>query len=116
MWKLAALGALVSAAVLAQPVPAIGSIDFFGHQGIDVQAVLAKLPIKSGDSFGDLDSLEPLVQKIEDAVSAATGRPPTDVSVHCCDATNRFMGYPGKPTARSPYFPIPQARHVPANP
>jgi hypothetical protein len=58
----------------------VGSIDFFGYAGLNVDQVLAALPIHEGDKFASVEALKAMRPKIEEAVRRVTGRPASDVA------------------------------------
>ena len=68
----------------------VGSIDFFGYEGLDVAAVRAALPLKAGDAF-----VPSRKQEIVDAATRTLGKPPTDVTFVCCDSEGKGMVYIG---------------------
>jgi hypothetical protein len=83
-------------AAAANPLSArnrIAYIEFFGYQGIDVNAVRQALPFRDGDNLsGDLQ------EQAHAAVKRVTGRDATDVFRVCCtgDADSVvFIGLPG---------------------
>ncbi|MDR3700849.1 MAG: hypothetical protein P4L56_14485 [Candidatus Sulfopaludibacter sp.] len=61
---------------------AVGSIDFFGYQGLDLAAVRAALPIHEGAPF-DPEHFDD--DAARDAIKQVTGHAPTDLGVVCCD-------------------------------
>ena len=56
----------------------VAYIEFFGYQGIDIEAVRKALPVHEGDALNGRT-----VQRIRDAVRHATGRMP-EVGIVCC--------------------------------
>ena len=76
----------------------VDSIDFFGTDGMDVEAVRAVLPVKPGDQIGEAD-FKSLKTRIRAAVERSTGHQPTDVAGVCCGAGQQmalFIGLPGQ--------------------
>ena len=95
------------AAVAQEPPRRIGSIDFFGYEGLNLDPVKAALPLHPGDQFpGPLETAD----GIRKTVSSVIGHPPTDVASVCCDAQGNFMIYVGLPGAsikQTKYNPAP---------
>jgi hypothetical protein len=83
----------------------IGTIEFFGHKGVDVAALRAALPLHEGD---ELAGGEEAKARVREAVVRATGKPATDVNGVCCTSDGGillFIGIPGgsyKPFAYDP--------------
>lgn len=104
------LGLLALAGTLgAADGPAtLGSIDFFGHKGIDVRRVLAQLPVRTGDPFSleDEDQVGALRERMESSGFDATGQRPTDVAFVCCDAQQRWMIFIGLAGQSSTPLPL----------
>lgn len=70
----------------------IGSIDFYGYAGLNLEQIRSALPLHAGDPYpGPIETIE----GIQKAVTSAIGRPPTDVSPVCCDAQGNYMIYIG---------------------
>jgi len=68
----------------------IADIEFFGYQGIDVEAVRKALPVKAGDP------IQPEIdQRIRNAVKGVTGNDATDVAKTCCDQQGDMFLYIG---------------------
>ncbi|HKP37549.1 MAG TPA: hypothetical protein VJT71_11890 [Pyrinomonadaceae bacterium] len=64
----------------------IGSIDFYGYAGRDLNRVRAALPIREGELFMPSDqTVFETKAGIRAAVKKATGSAATDVAVVCCD-------------------------------
>lgn len=76
------------------PFP-IGEINYFGYGGLPLAEIRAALPLHVGDTL----SLATFSTKpVDDAIASVIGKPATDVSVVCCDASRRlelFIGLPG---------------------
>lgn len=72
----------------------VGSVDFFGGQGMDTAALLQKLPVRIGQSVKE-DQVEQMQSAITAAVLAATGKAATDVAVMCCDQPGKLQLYVG---------------------
>jgi hypothetical protein len=90
----AALSLLVALAFQAGQTYRIGTIEFFGHKGIDVAALRGTLPIHEGDEYE-----EAAMKRVRQAVLSATGLEPTDVNVTCCDRGGQMLVYIGLPGA-----------------
>ena len=72
----------------------IGSIDFYGYAGLNLDQIKSALPLHVGDRYpGPFETLE-IINK---AVTSAIGRPPTEVSPVCCDTQGNYMIYVGLP-------------------
>ena len=101
--------ALLCVAALGQDKPRhIGSIDFYGYDGFNLEQIRSALPLHVGDSFpGPFETVE----SIQKAVVSVIGRPPTDVSSVCCDAQGNYMiyiGLPGASIKHTEYNPVPK--------
>ena len=92
--------AFICVAALAQNEPRrIGSIDFFGHSGLNLDQIRSALPLRVGDNYqGSVQT----TSAINKAVTPIIGRPATDVSGVCCDAQGAFMIYVGLPGTSHP--------------
>jgi hypothetical protein len=88
----------------------IGSIDFYGYAGLNLDQIRSALPLHVGDRYpGPFETLE-IINK---AVSSAIGRPPTDMSPVCCDSQGNYMIYVGLPgtSIKQPKFnPAPKGK------
>lgn len=87
----------------------LGDIEFFGYQGFDVAKIRAALPVHEGGEF----SQQTAVSLVREAVAAAIGQQPTDVSTICCDELgNRllFIGLPGSSYKSFAYHPEPSGK------
>jgi hypothetical protein len=88
----------------------IGSIDFYGYAGLNIDQIKSALPIKVGDPFpGPAET----IGGIDKAVKSIIGRQPIDVSPVCCDAQGNFMIYIGLPGASikpTKLNPVPKAK------
>jgi hypothetical protein len=79
----------------------IGSIDFYGTAGVDMESIRVKLPLKVGDfsarlHFGDARKA---------AFERATGHKPVNLAAVCCDAKGRewvFVGLGGRDVPLNP--------------
>ena len=79
---------LLAATPFAMAGERLGDIEFFGYQGFDVAKIRAALPVHEGGEF----SQQTAVSLIREAVAAAIGQQPTDVSTICCDELgNRLL-------------------------
>lgn len=85
----------------------IGSIDFYGYAGLNLDQIKSALPLHVGDLFpGPFETME----GIKKAVASVTGRPPTDISSVCCDAQGNYMiyiGLPGTSIRPTAFNPVP---------
>jgi len=101
----------VAGVALAQEQPRrIGSIDFFGYAGLNLNQVKAALPVRVGDQFPGGSGTRGGIKK---AVTSVIGRPPTDVAPVCCDAQGNFMiyvGLPGDSIKPARYNPLPTGK------
>ena len=92
LWQTPLLALALAASLCARD--RISFIDFFGYQGIDVDAVRKALPFKEGDKVS-----KNIKQQARDAVKRVSGNGPTDVARICCDGDGDyaiFIGLPGK--------------------
>lgn len=89
------IGVIAASATLAQEQPRrIGSIDFYGYAGLNLDQIRAALPLHPGDQFAGSPET---IDGIRKAVTSVIGRPPTDVEAVCCDPQGNFMIYIGLP-------------------
>ena len=72
----------------------IGTIDFFGTAGVDVQKIRSELPVRKGDEVSEDRSSE-VHARISRAVERAVGHPATDVALVCCDEHGALIVYIG---------------------
>jgi hypothetical protein len=111
----APLIAFLCVAALAQDPPRrIGSIDFYGYAGLNLEQIRSALPLHVGDQFpGPFETLE----AVNKAVSSVIGRPPAGVSPVCCDAQGNYMiyiGLPGTSIKHIEFNPVPRGNtHFP---
>jgi len=98
------LGISATLLLILLPVPgqtnssSIGSIDFFGTVGIDVQRIKDALPLHVGDQIAT-HSMKSAKAMIQQSIKNTIGMEPTDVAIACCDEQIRwvvFIGLPGK--------------------
>ena len=99
MVKLGAYVALVllfaaTTAVGQEQPRIIGSIDFYGYAGLNLDHIRVALPLHAGDRFPGRSAT---VEGITKAVTSVISRPQTDVAPVCCDAQGKFMIYVGLP-------------------
>lgn len=96
---------LLAASTFEQDKPKrIGTIDFFGYAGFDLNKLRDTLPIHEGDEL-ELETGEEKVQQVRAAVQRVTGHQPTDISVGCCDRQGNWniqIGLSGKPLQYNP--------------
>jgi hypothetical protein len=100
----ATLFVLLGAGILAAR-DRVGTIDFYGCRGIDVEAVRRALPFHTGDPY--TAQTKP---QARETVQRVVGRPATDVEAICCDQNGDrsvFIGLPGESSKRFPYQPTP---------
>jgi hypothetical protein len=71
-----------------KPSDVIGSIDFYGYQGLNVARLRAALPVQVGSTL--TKQTKPMIEK---AVAKVTGEQPTDVAQVCCDPKGRSLIY-----------------------
>src|SRR5256885_3822826 len=108
--------AILFLAMFAQDEPRhIGSIDFFGYAGFNLDQIRSALPIHEGDRYaGPVETIE----SINKAITSVIGRPPTDVDPVCCDAHGNYMIYVGLPGAsikQTKFNPVPKGKtHFPS--
>ena len=113
--RAALLIAILCVAALAQDPPRrIGSIDFYGYAGLNLEQIRSALPLHAGDQFpGPFETFE----AVNKAVTSVIGRPPTDVSPVCCDAQGNYMiyiGLPGTSIKHTEFNPVPRGNtHFP---
>jgi len=74
----------------------IGSIDFYGYAGLNLDRVRHALPVHVGDKYpGPLA----IVEEVNKAIVSVVGRAPTDVAPVCCDSDGNYTIYVGLPGA-----------------
>ncbi len=83
----------------------IGSIDYFGYEGLDLRQVEELLPIRVGDSVS-FDSLDLTKRSIQHSIEEVTGKPATDITAVCCDSGHRLHIYIGLSGTSSRSFPL----------
>ena len=74
----------------------IDLIEFFGYQGLDVDAVRKALPLREGGHYNDK-----MKAAIRETVKRVTGGEATDIAGVCCNEQHHsslFIGLPGKST------------------
>jgi hypothetical protein len=72
----------------------IGSIEFFGYSGIDLDKVLEAVPFREGDELSR-EIVEEKNRQTREAVERITGHPPTDIQFICCDKQGNLIVYIG---------------------
>ena len=88
----------------------VGTIEFYGHTGVDVKVVRDTLPLREGDKLSQA-SKQRMVARVKRAIRKALGYEPTDVTAVCCDDRGRlivYIGLPGKWVQQSLYNPSPR--------
>ena len=112
--KLILLGiftAILFDSALGQEKPRrIGSIDFYGYAGLNLDQIRAALPLHVNDPYpGPAETLE----KITKAVTSVIGRPPTDIDPVCCNRDGNYMlfvGLPGASIKETKLNPVPTGK------
>ncbi len=101
--------AVLVTAVMGQDQPRrIGSIEFYGYAGLNVNQVRSALPLHVGDPF---PSPRVTIDEIDKAVKSIIGRSPTEVSSACCDPQGNYIiyiGLPGASIKRTKLNPVPK--------
>ena len=90
----------------------IGTIEFFGMSGIDVQRVRSVLPMHEQDVLSE-EQLPAIRNRLVKAIENAIGHAPTDVSLVCCNEQQNLMvyvGLGGNNTAKISFLPRRKAR------
>jgi len=85
----------------------IGSIEFFGYSGLNLDQISSALPLRVGDPFPGPSKTREGTNK---AVTSVLGRPPTDIAPVCCDAQGNYMiyiGLPGASVKPTKFNPVP---------
>lgn len=88
----------------------IGTIEFFGTGGIDVQTVRSVLPVHEQDALTE-DQMPAVRNRITKAIRDVLGHPPSDVSFVCCNDQQSLMiyvGLGGSNTVTVPLLPEPK--------
>lgn len=88
----------------------IGSIDFFGTSGVDLQKIKSVLPIRSGDSISE-DQSSSVRDQVNVAINRTIGHATTDIAFVCCDdraTVSIFIGLGGKNTKAISFSPAPR--------
>ena len=92
---------LLTLAVPASARDRIAFIEYFGYQGIDIEAVRKALPIQEGDAMSGS-----VRAKVEEAVKRVTGSDATDVALVCCVNDQDGVVFIGLPGTSSHSFPF----------
>jgi HEAT repeat protein len=88
----------------------IGTIEFFGTSGIDLQRVRSVLPMHEQDPLTE-EQMPAIRSLLSKAIENAIGHAPTDISVVCCNEQQNLMvyvGLGGDNTAKIPFLPTPK--------
>src|SRR5215472_6406896 len=85
---------LASASLAQDSQFPIGTIDFYGYQGIDLPAVRAALPIHPGDSL-KASALEETKQRVQGSIRQKTKYEVTSFNPVCCNEKGGWMIYIG---------------------
>lgn len=85
--------ALALAGVASGQQKRLGTIEFYGYEGLDIAAVKTALPFHEGDQFPAADT--EWKQAARAAVKKVTGKEATDVAAVCCDTGGNWMLYIG---------------------
>jgi hypothetical protein len=96
---------LLAVAGVAVTRDRIALIEFFGYQGLDVEAIRKALPVREGDAYSGA-----VKERVRAAVKRLTGRDATDVQGICCDEHGDrvlFIGLPGKSSRKFDLNPKP---------
>ncbi len=91
----------------------LGAIDFFGHKGLNTEAIRAGLPVREGELFPGNRSPEDWVALITADVRKVIGQRLTDVQAVCCDDRGNYilyLGMPGASFARVEYLAAPRGK------
>ena len=94
--KLLPLSWALALALAASASDRIDLIEFFGYQGLDVDAVRNAIPLREGGNYDDK-----MKAAIQEAVKRVAGGEATDVAGVCCAEQHHsvlFIGLPGKST------------------
>jgi len=78
----------------------IGSIDYFGYEGLNLAQFEGHLPIHVSDSLS-VDAFHHEQEKIKAIAKQFTGKHATDIAAVCCDARHRLEIYIGLSGASS---------------
>lgn len=101
--------------VLASLLPArnrIAYVEFFGYQGVDLDAVRKALPFHEGDAVSSK-----IKEQARAAVRAVAGRDATDVTSVCCTGDGDsviFIGLPGASSQAFTLYAAPKGNIAPA--
>ena len=103
--------AVLAGSALGQEKPRrIGSIDYYGYAGLNLDQIRSALPLHVGDPFpGPAETFE----KITKAVTSVLGRPPTDIDPVCCNREGNytfFIGLPGASVKETKLNPVPNGK------
>jgi hypothetical protein len=88
----------------------VGSIDFYGYDGLDLDRVRAVLPLREGDKLSR-DARDKTIDAIKRAVKQTLGREPSDVATLCCDERVSLQIYIGLLAARAQHIHYNPAPH-----
>jgi len=103
--------AVLAGSALGQEKPRrIGSIDYYGYAGLNLDQIRSAQPLHVGDPFpGPAETFE----KITKAVTSVLGRPPTDIDPVCCNREGNytfFIGLPGASVKETKLNPVPNGK------
>lgn len=87
----------------------IGSIDYFGYEGLNLKSLHSHLPVKVGDSVSSA-SLVAQRESIRHAVAEYAEANVTDIATMCCDSNQHiqlYIGLNGKSSKRLIRNPVP---------
>jgi hypothetical protein len=88
----------------------IGTISFFGQEGVDITAIRNALPIHEGSAYPTANADRDAWKPVRDAVMKAIEKAPTDIQALCCNQGNilsLYIGLPGKSSHPVAYNPAP---------
>ena len=103
--------AILFGSALGQEKPRrVGSIDFYGYAGLNLDQIRSALPLHVNDPFPE--SAETFAE-ITKAVTSVIGRPPTDINPACCNREGNytiFIGLPGASVKEIKLNPVPTGK------
>ena len=88
----------------------IGSIEFFGTAGIDIQRIRSALPMHEQEVLSE-EQMHALRNRLSQDIEKTIGHPPTDISFVCCNEQQKlmvFVGLGGNNTAKISLLPSPK--------
>lgn len=85
------------------PEKRLGSVEFFGYDGVDIAALRRSFPVAAGEPFSHA-SIEGAKERIRGAVEKTIGRTPTDIAVVCRDDNVNWIIFVGLGATPSPAY------------